>query len=411
MAYLVASVAGVLFFVMSVTLLGIWPKRVLEAQTATMSPENALGMSASERRGRVVYSREGCAYCHTQQIRYLRADVSRFGAPTLAWEGRLDYPHLWGTRRIGPDLSRTAGTRSEGWHFTHLFSPRAVVSWSVMPAYSSLFDGSASRPFQEARDLVAYLESLGRAREIAGPEGEAHAREACDCPDDETAQLAFGEPLNAHPARARRDGDVPTDLVQTFRAAGAGANDVSALGWDLYADHCASCHGAEGAGDGPGAATLRPRPASFVDHEYSDARLADALWNGVAGSAMPAWRDHAPADLAAVATVVKGFNAPRPAPALPESLLETGARVYVANCLQCHGEQGDGAGSAAAELTMAPTNFREQRPSLDRSLRALRDGVDGTPMAPWNSRLDTAEMLAVAHYVRSFFQAEQAGGR
>ena len=54
MAYLVASVAGVLFFVMSVTLLGIWPKRVLEAQSAAMSPANALGMSESARRGRVV---------------------------------------------------------------------------------------------------------------------------------------------------------------------------------------------------------------------------------------------------------------------------------------------------------------------------------------------------------------------
>ena len=47
MAYLVASVGGVLFFVMSVTLLGIWPKRVLEAQSAAMSPGNALGMSES----------------------------------------------------------------------------------------------------------------------------------------------------------------------------------------------------------------------------------------------------------------------------------------------------------------------------------------------------------------------------
>ena len=111
MAYLVASVGGVLFFVMSVTLLGLWPKRVLEAQSAAMSPANALGMSESARRGRVVYSREGCAYCHTQQVRYLHADMSRFGAPTLAWEGHLDYPHLWGTRRIGPDLSRSTGSR------------------------------------------------------------------------------------------------------------------------------------------------------------------------------------------------------------------------------------------------------------------------------------------------------------
>ena len=86
-----ASVAGVVFFAMSVVLLGVWPKRVLDAQTKAMAPEYALGLSDSARRGRAIYSREGCAYCHTQQVRYLHADMARFGAPTLAWETRLDY--------------------------------------------------------------------------------------------------------------------------------------------------------------------------------------------------------------------------------------------------------------------------------------------------------------------------------
>ncbi|MBM2851419.1 MAG: hypothetical protein HW418_4361 [Anaerolineales bacterium] len=223
------------------------------------------------------------------------------------------------------------------------------------------------------------------------------------------ARMAFHEPLNAHPARTRRDGVVPEDLVLTFRSAGAGA--TLARGRQLYADHCASCHGEGGDGDGPGAAMLRPRPASFVEHEYSDARLAEALWNGVAGSSMPAWRDHAPSDLAAMAAVVKGFSVARQVPPLPQNLSEIGARVYTSNCVQCHGQEGDGQGWAAAKLTMAPTSFREQRPSLDQSLRALRNGVDGTPMAPWTSRLDAAEILAVAHHVRGFFDAVPGGGR
>jgi len=173
MSYVVASVAGIAFFVMSVALLGVWPTRVLEEQTRLMSPEKPLGLSASAQRGRAIYGREGCAYCHTQQIRYLHSDMQRFGAPTLAWETRLDYPHLWGTRRIGPDLTRAGGTRTSDWHYTHLFSPRSVVPDSVMPAYRALFDGAPTQPRQEARDLVTYLETLGRARELAGPEGEA----------------------------------------------------------------------------------------------------------------------------------------------------------------------------------------------------------------------------------------------
>ena len=393
-AYLVASVAGMLFFALSVGLLGVWPQRVIEAQTTAMSPSHPLGLGDSARRGRAIYSREGCAYCHTQQIRYLDTDMARFGAPTLAWETRFDYPHLWGTRRIGPDLSRAAGTRSADWHFAHLFAPRSIVVRSVMPAYRALFDGAPDRPRQEARDLLAYLESLGRARELAGPEGEAHAREACNCADDEMRQMAFDRPVNAHPAKTRRTGGVPALAPSTDLARGQ----------QLYGDHCASCHGATGAGDGPGAATLRPRPANLVEHEYSGRRGAEVLWHGVSGTAMPAWRDYKLDDLAALTAHLRTLSAVREEPALPAHLTEIGARVYAANCAQCHGENGDGRGSAADALPMAPTNFHTERPSLDHSLRALRNGVDGTPMAPWSGRLNTDEMLAVAHYVRGFYE-------
>ena len=92
MAYLAAAVAGVAFFVMSVALLGVWPGRVLDRQVRAMSPERPLGLTVSEERGRTVYSREGCAYCHTQQVRFVHADMRRFGAPTLAWETRFDFP-------------------------------------------------------------------------------------------------------------------------------------------------------------------------------------------------------------------------------------------------------------------------------------------------------------------------------
>ena len=35
-------------------------------------------LTAAEERGRAIYAREGCAYCHSQQIRYLEADIDRF---------------------------------------------------------------------------------------------------------------------------------------------------------------------------------------------------------------------------------------------------------------------------------------------------------------------------------------------
>lgn len=396
-AYLVASVAGVVFFVLSVSLLGVWPKRIIDAQTAAMSPPNPLGRSASAIRGRDVYAREGCGYCHTQQIRYLHTDMTRFGRPTLAWETSGDFPHQWGTRRIGPDLSRAAHTRSADWHLAHLFAPRTVVPLSVMPAFPGLFDGAADRPRQDALDLIAYLETLGQAREIAGPEGEAHARQACNCSADPMMLMAFEGPLNAHPARTLRSHDAP-DLPSSTDAQ---------LGQRLYGDHCAGCHGTAGKGDGPAAGALRPRPSNLTEHAYADARLARVLWNGVAGTSMPAWRDYDSKALSAMAAFVKSLQARRADPVLPEEFAELGARVYAGNCAQCHGDNGDGRGSAADALPMAPASFRLQRPSLDAALGAIRNGIDGTPMAPWTPRLGAAEILAVAHYVRLFYEGDR----
>lgn len=393
-AYLVASVAGVAFFALSVALLGAWPARELERQTTTMAPPKPLEPTTAEKRGRAIYAREGCSYCHTQQIRYLASDMQRFGAPTLAWETRRDTPHLWGTRRIGPDLSRESGARSVDWQYVHLFAPRAVVPDSVMPGYPALFDGAADRPRQDARDLVAYVDSLGRARALAGPEGEKKAREACDCPDDDMQQMAFAGPLSMHPAQAYRSLDPAPALV---------GGDLT-RGRQLYATHCATCHGATGAGDGPGAVGLTVAPAKLAEHEYTTARLSSALWYGVAGTAMPAWRDRSTDERAALALAVQALSAARPEPPVPGHLVDMGAAVYEANCAQCHGVRGDGRGSAAAKLAMAPANFTEQRLSLTEALRVLKEGVHGSPMAPWTTRLSDAERLAVAHHVRGFFQ-------
>jgi len=400
MAYLVASVAGVVFFVVSVVLLGVLPTRALNADMRAMGPAKLPALTASEQRGRIVYAREGCAYCHTQQVRYVHADMTRFGAPTLAWETQFDFPHMWGTRRIGPDLAREGGTRPDDWQFAHLYAPRAVVPLSVMPSYASLFEGAANRPTNDGRALVAYLASLGRARELAAPEGEARAREACHCPDDEMAQMAFEmKELNAHPARARRTGAVPALPSAGDRAAGL----------QLYANHCAGCHGATGVGDGPGAGGVRPRPSNLSAHRYSTGRIAETLWNGVAGTSMPAWRDQPLDRIAALVAAVQSFSQ---SAALEEQAgLRTadddrGARVYAANCAQCHGERGAGDGFSATSLAVAPTNFQKQQPLPSAALRALTSGIDGTSMAPWTTRLSDADITAVVHYVRSLYTGD-----
>lgn len=406
MSYLAASVAGVGFFVLSVAWLGVWPARQLKLQAEATTPAVAIPLTESEQRGRAIYAREGCGYCHTQQVRYTATDARRFGAPTMAWETVADTPHIMGTRRIGPDLARTYDTRSIDWQYQHLFAPRSVVSTSVMPAYPQMFDGAPDRPLQEAQDLVAYLETLGRARVLAGPEGEAKIRAVAS--HDHMWEVGSDvTPVVGNPARTRRTGVLPvlTPEVTQLLPWNEARNE---RGRELYQRHCASCHGETMAGDGPGGAGPTIKPTALSERWYRTERLLEALWHGVPGTAMPAWRDLPLSDIEALIVYVQQPTSilredqigEAPAP----DAVERGARLYAANCAQCHGPEGRGDGPSADALKRAPTNFTVQKLSFPGVIGVLEQGVAGSMMAPWGTRLSREDMAALAHHVRGFYR-------
>ncbi len=108
--------------------------------------------SPLELRGRDIYVREGCYLCHSQQIRALRDEVERYGHYSLAAESMYDHPFQWGSKRIGPDLSRVGGKYSSEWHYAHMQNPQALVPESLMPKYAFL----AETPL-ETGDIQARL--------------------------------------------------------------------------------------------------------------------------------------------------------------------------------------------------------------------------------------------------------------
>lgn len=398
-SYLVAAVAGVGFFVLSVTLLGVLPLQTLEQQSAALVQTDPLQLSASEQRGRELYAAEGCGYCHTQQVRFVESDLQRYGAPSLAWEGRLDYPHMLGTRRIGPDLARASTVRTKQWHLAHLFAPRSVVPQSIMPGYPEFFDGSPLAPNQKALDIVAYLETLGRERELAWPEGDLAA---LNNTEDKWALMSLSVPeLNANPARTRLRGGAPT-LAQL---------PVSSLGTELWQSNCSSCHGENGTGSGVAADWLKPAPVNLTQHEYRSDLLADILWNGVHGTSMPAWRELSKPQLSELAAVVQSFSeVEREAQAATAAQLQEGEMVYLNHCAECHGDSGSGDGFAADSLPIPiwPADFTRERLTFTESMRVLSEGVEGSSMAPWGDRLTEAERAAVSHYTRSLFEPGDA---
>ncbi len=73
----------------------------------------------------------------------------------------------------------------------------------------------------------------------------------------------------------------------------AATEESVAAGRMLFQQNCMVCHGVDGRGDGPQAASLNPRPADIRQHLplHTDPQFFAFIANGVGGTAMPAWRD------------------------------------------------------------------------------------------------------------------------
>lgn len=105
-------------------------------QKSTTEPiEGLMPLTAMQLEGRDIYIREGCNNCHSQMIRPLRAETERYGHYSVAGESVYNHPHLWGSKRTGPDLARVGERYSDEWHRAHLFNPRDLVPESNMPAF------------------------------------------------------------------------------------------------------------------------------------------------------------------------------------------------------------------------------------------------------------------------------------
>jgi len=112
--------------------------------------------------GRSIYISEACWHCHSQFVRPVSKENLRFGPVSQPdeYQNLMNLPHLFGTRRIGPDLSRESGVHSNDWHMAHFYDPPSVSPYSVMPAYPWFFDQDR-RPTERALGLVAYMQWLG----------------------------------------------------------------------------------------------------------------------------------------------------------------------------------------------------------------------------------------------------------
>jgi cbb3-type cytochrome c oxidase subunit II len=220
--------------------------------------EKGIPLANKAGKGRQVYVREGCFYCHSQFVRPQDRD---FGSRVFAGDYVNETPNVLGTSRTGPDLSNEGGKLPDAWHIGHLRDPRAYTPGSIMPSFSYLND-------EDMENLVAYLQTLGRKR-LEDPHNrhiyEAYYPEADD---------AFWKASEHHKPN-----------VDSAAAANAGAG--------IYRQNCAVCHGTNGLGNGPNALAMNKKPANFSRpffKAYSDKTWYYKVAEGVPGTRMPRWK-------------------------------------------------------------------------------------------------------------------------
>ncbi len=314
-----------------------------------------------ESRGREVYTREGCWYCHSQYVRPVTGETRRWGPVTQAGEYAFDLPHLFSTRRIGPDLSRVGLKFSNAWHLAHFWDPRMLSPDSIMPRFSEPFrralrgegrrwpgwDAHAGEERHDARscststarsrllltpnaDGLLFVPTRGQSPVIFTPNKEftGNTVKLVAETEDLTALVAYLQKLGTNRGMWR-DRFEP-QLLEASQVSVPRSALWIAQGKQVYERRCLGCHGVNGDGNGPAAAFMQQdRPRNFTLGVFKfrltpsgslpdEGDLLRTITRGVRGTAMPSWHELPQKDQLAVIQYIKyELSADRTDPAKP----------------------------------------------------------------------------------------------
>lgn len=224
-----------------------------------------------QQEGRDIYMREGCNNCHSQTVRTLAADVERYGnggGYSKSGEFVYDRPHLWGSRRTGPDLARIGLKYPDPkgmWHRKHMENPQSVVPASNMPAYAFLNAPLDTTYSERKMKLLKFPYTKADLDELKGK-------------SEMDAIIAYMRKLGT---------DIPVKKAAASQQSAATRNNpfsdlktVKAEALSIYAKDCASCHGDKREG------SLGP---ALKGSSRSDAELFGIIANGIEANGMPSF--------------------------------------------------------------------------------------------------------------------------
>lgn len=172
---------------------------------------------------------------------------------------------------------------------------------------------------------------------------------------------------------------------------------AASYGKELFAQNCASCHGAEGRGPKPGIPTLHsPAVLAIAD----DAYYADIIAQGRPGTSMPAWKSIlTKTQLESLVVYIRSWSGAAPERAASGGAgtgAERGRELFTTHCIGCHGAEGRGgignSLSAPSFLAMASDDFLRQTISLGRHQTAMPASYD----------LQGGDVEALIAYIRAW---------
>lgn len=358
----VALIAGVGFFFLAVITQGILPLVEPQSRSTKVTQvvrtdfgelkwmvSEATDYTDQQKLGRAVYIREGCWYCHSQFVRPVTGETRRWGPVSQAGEYAYDIPHLFSTRRIGPDLTRVGLKYSDEWHLAHFWNPRMLVPDSIMPRFAALFDApdtpvgivddaSGNRTLEQTPDTTRLFDFDSQEQVTLTPNADGllfvpvRARgkyPVIITPNEEYA----GESVHLAATTEELDGLIAylqklginrgkwRDLFEPQRLEASllsvpRSDEWIAYGKEVYERRCVGCHGVEGDGNGPAATFMyehRPRNFTLGVFKFrltkgpipTDGDLLRTITRGVRGTAMPSWHDLPDKDRLSVIQYIK----------------------------------------------------------------------------------------------------------
>ena len=345
-ARFVALVAGIGFFFLAVAIQGIMPFAEPSARTHDVTrvvrtdlgelkwvKSEATPYTAAEQHGRDIYLREGCWYCHSQFVRPVTGETRRWGPVSESGEYSYDTPHLFGTRRIGPDLTRVGLKYSDEWHLAHFWDPRQLTPESIMAPFRGLFDapsepikivddGKGNRTLEKtavterlfdfnSKDQVKLtpnpngllfvpLADRGKFPLVWTPNKEYTGSTVHIAAETKELQdlIAYIQKLGMNRGKWR-DMFEPQEIEVTDFTLPRSPEWI-AYGKEVYQQRCIGCHGVKGDGNGVAATFMyNQRPRNFTLGVFkfrltqkpvpTDGDLLRTITRGVRGTAMPAW--------------------------------------------------------------------------------------------------------------------------